>query len=159
MSLCYRQVNFEILFSSRNILESFDEGVEFGYQNRNHGTEWIPLAFYSFQRPNRRDEDIKLGQGELVFDDNIVIIRGYSVPIYLVGGTIVYDAEVKLCGSDIMESDASLKFRWIQTVVSSGAPNADPAYLDKVTISVNSTQEHDTVLLKDDFNSGGMMIK
>ena len=152
-----RRVNFEILFSSRNILESFDEGVEFGYQNLNHGTEWIPLAFYSFQRPNIRDDDIKLGP-ELKFSDNIAIIRGYSVNIYLVGGTIVHKAELKLCGSEIVGSDTSLKFRWLQTVVSSSASNADPVYLDNVTISVNSTL-HNTVLFQDDFDRGGMVIK
>ena len=152
-------MNFEILFSSRNILESFDEGVEFGFQNLNHGVEWIPLAFYSFQRPHIRDDEIKLGP-ELMPNDNIAIIRGYNVFIYLVGGTIAHRAELKLCGNEILGSDASLKFRWLQTVVSSSAANADPVYLDNVTISINSTQQlqYNIVLFKDDFNDG-MMIK
>ena len=72
-------MNFDILFSSfgSRILESFDEGVEFGFQNLNHGREWIPLTFYSFQRPNQRDEDIKIGP-ELMFGDTIATIRGYN---------------------------------------------------------------------------------
>lgn len=149
-------MSFNILFSSRNILETFDEGVEFGFQNLNNGREWIPLAFYSFQRPNRRNNDIKLAP-ELMLNDNVTTIRGYRVFIYFVGGTIAHSAELKLCGNEIVRNNALLKFRWLQTVVSSSDPNTDPVYLDNVTISINSTQQQH-VLFQDDFNSG-MTIK
>ena len=150
-------MNFDILFSSfgSRILESFDEGVEFGFQNLNHGREWIPLTFYSFQRPNRRDKDIKIGP-ELMSDDTIATIRGYNVSIFLVGGRNPHRAELKLCGSEIMQNNASLSFRWLQTVVSNNATNGDPAYLDNIRISVNTTQE--CVLFNDDYNNE-MMIK
>ena len=105
-------MNFDILFSSRNILETFDEGVEFGLQNSSDDREWIPLTFYSFQRPNRREDDIKLAP-ELMFSDNVATIRGYRVFIYYVGGTITHRAELKLCGSEIVRNNASLKFRWL----------------------------------------------
>ena len=151
-------MNFSILFSSRNILESFDEGVEFGFQNLNHGREWIPLAFYSFQ--SRRNDGIKVGSDlmPLNLTSGLVDIRGCSVFYSLVGGTSAHSAQLKLCGREIMQNNASLNFRWLQTVVTSCANNADPAYLDNVMISINSPQEHDIVLFKDDFNSE-MMIK
>ena len=152
----HRRVNFDILFSRGNILETFDEGVEFGFQNLNQGREWIPLTFYSFQNTNRRDGDIKVGS-ESTFGDNHIIIRGYNVPFALVGGTVTHRAEFKLCGSEIVHNNASLSFRWIQTVISSRDANADPVYLDNIAISINSTQQQN-VLFKDDFNSG-IMIK
>ena len=78
-------------------MDSFDEGVEFGFQILNSGREWIPLAFYSFHII--RDEQIKIGP-ELMLNDNIIVIRGYSVPIYIVG---THRAELKLCGSEIIQ--------------------------------------------------------
>ena len=157
----YRIVNFNMLFSNRGgpgpILDSFDEGVEFGFQTLNYDRKWIPLAFYSFHRPNRRDEDIKLGP-ELMLNDNITIIRGYNVFIYLVGGTIAHRAELKFCGSEIIQNNTSLSFRWLQTVVSGRFDNIDPAYLDNITISINSPEGHNMTLFDDDFNSE-MLIK
>ena len=155
--LCFhRTVEFNILFSNRGggILDSFDEGVEFGFRNQNHGREWIPLTFYSFQWPHRRDDDIRIGP-ELMFSDTIAAIRGYSVIIHHVGA---HKAELKLCGSNIMQNNASLSFRWLQTVVSSHTDNADPAYLDSITISINSPEGYNMTLFDDDFNSE-MMIK
>ena len=146
-------MNFDILFSSGNRLESFDEGVEFGFRNLNHGREWIPLAFYSFLA-NQREDDIKVGS-ELMPGD-IVNIRGYGVLYSLVGGTNAHSAQLKLCGNEIMQNNASLSFRWLQTVITSRTKNADPAYLENVMISIISPQEH--VLVKEDFNSE-MMIK
>ena len=133
-------------------MDSFDEGVEFGFQILNSGREWIPLAFYSFHII--RDEQIKIGP-ELMLNDNITVIRGYSVPIYHVG---THRAELKLCGSEIIQNNASLSFRWLQTVITDSAPNRDTAYLDNVTISINFPEGHNTTLLDDDFNDE-MMIK
>ena len=148
-------MKFDILFGIRGgkLLDSFDEGVEFGFRNLNHGREWIPLTFYSFRR-TPRDDDIKLGS-ELMPGD-FVNMRGHSVFYSLVSGTVTHNAQLKLCGNEIMQNNASLNFRWLQTVVISHAENADVAYLDNVIISINSPREHG--LFNDDFNSG-IMIK
>ena len=140
------------------MLEFFDEGVEFGFQNLNSGSEWIPLAFYSFHNTAaaRRNEQIKIGP---TLSGNAVVIRGYSVPIYLVGGTIARRAELKLCGSEIIQSGASLSFRWLQTVITDSARNRDTVYLDNVAISINFPEGHNNMtLLDDDFNNE-LMIK
>ena len=142
------------MFSSGNRLDSFEEGVEFSFQDLNYGREWIPLAFYSFLT-NRRDDDIKLGSELMSHNQTsgFVNIRGYSV-LYSITGRC--SAQLKLCGSEIIRNNASLSFRWLQTVVTSRDNNADPIYLDNVMISTNSPQEH--VLFNDDFNSE-IMIK
>ena len=156
----YRIVNFEIMFVSRGgrgpNVDSFDEGVEFGFQNLNSGREWIPLAFYSFHSPGSRDEQIRIGP--TLSGNTAVVIRGYSVPIYRVGGTIAHRAELKLCGSEIIQSNASLSFRWLQTVITDSARNRDIAYLDNVAISINFPEGYNMTLLDDDFDSE-MMIK
>ena len=157
-------MNFDILFvnngSSRPMLNSFDEGVEFGFQNLNHNREWIPLAFYSFHNPTRRNEEIKIGP-DLMLNDRITLIRGHNASIYLVGGTIVHKAELKLCGSEIMQNNASLSFRWLQTVKSSSASNSDIAYLDDVKININNfPEEHNgtlSIIFFDCFNSESMI--
>ena len=155
----YRIVNFDIIFVSGGnrgpLLEFFDEGVEFGFQNLNRGREWIPLAFYSPASPSR-EEQIRIGS---ILHGNVVI-RGYSVPIYSVGGTTTHRAELKLCGSEIIQSNASLSFRWLQTVITDNAPNRDTVYLDNVAISINFPEGHNIImmLLDDNFNNE-MMIK
>ena len=152
-------MNFNILFVSGGSslgprLNSFDEGVEFGFQKLNHDREWIPLAFYSFHNPNIHDEEIKIGP-DLMLNDRVTLIRGYNVSIHLVGGTIVHGAELKLCGSEIMQNSASLSFRWLQTVKSSSASDSDIAYLDNVEISINNSvpEEHEKTIFSDCFNS------
>ena len=161
LNCIYRIVNFDIMFvssgSSGPNVDSFDEGVEFGFQNLNSGREWIPLAFYSLRTPgNRRDEEIKI---ESTLNSDNVVIRGYSVPIYLVG---THRAELKLCGSEIIQSNASLSFRWLQTVVTNNARNRDTVNLDNVAISINFPEGYNNninmTLLDDDFDSE-MMIK
>ena len=140
-------------------VDSFDEGVEFGFQNLNSGREWIPLAFYSFHSPGMLEEEIRIGP--TLSGNTAVVIRGYSVPIYRVGGTIAHRAELKLCGSEIIQSNASLSFRWLQTVVIDTGRNRDIVYLDNVTISINFPEGHNNIimmLLDDDFNNE-MMIK
>ena len=130
--------------------------MEFGFRNLNSGREWIPLVFYSFYNTAaaRNNEQIKIGP---TLGDTVVI-RGYSVPIYLVGGTITHRAELKLCGSEIIQSNASLSFRWLQTVITDSASNRDIAYLDNVAISINFPEGHNMTLLDDDFNDE-LMIK
>ena len=154
-------MNFNILFVGSGgfgpRLNSFDEGVEFGFQNLNHDREWIPLAFYSFHNPTVRNEDIKIGP-DLMLNDRVTLIRGYNVSIYLVGGTIVHRAGLKLCGSEIIQNYASLSFRWLQTVESSNASNSDIAYLDNVNISINNfPEEHERTIFSDHFNNESMI--
>jgi hypothetical protein len=130
--------------------------VEFGFRNLNRGGGWIPLAFYSFHTPasNFRDENIKIGPTH----GNNVVIRGYSVPIYSVGAKFAHRAELKLCGSEIIQNNASLSFRWLQTVVSANVDNTDTAYVDNVAISINFPEGHNMTLIDDDFDNE-MMIK
>ena len=148
-------MNFNIRFAGRSrlgpSLNSFDEGVEFGFQNLNHDKEWIPLAFYSFLNPTMRDEEIKIGP-DLMLNDNVTLIRGYNVSIYRVGSEHRRRAELKLCGSKIMQNNVSLSFRWLQTVESSSASESDIAYLDNVKISINNFPEK-TIVFSDLFNS------
>ena len=153
-------MNFDIIFAGVGrrgpMVDSFDEGVEFGFRNLNRGREWIPLAFYSFAF--FRDDEIKIGSELLSLSDNTFVIRGSSVPIYRVGSTIARRAEMKLCGSEIIQNNASLSFRWLQTVVTDSVRNRDIAYLDNVAISINFPEGHNMTLLDDDFNNE-MMIK
>ena len=151
-------MNFNILFVSGNMLgpnlNSFDEGVEFAYQNLNDDREWIPLAFYSFHIPYNRDEDIEVGPAS----GTIATIRGYNVTIYRVGSKVARSAELKLCGSEVIQNNASLSFRWLQTVESASTANADTAYIDNVKFSINLSEEHNTtIIFDDDFNSETMI--
>ena len=148
-------MNFDIRFGNGSQLgsrlNSFDEGVEFGFQNLNHDREWIPLAFYSFRNPTVRNEEIKIGP-DLMLNDSVTLIRGYNVSIYRVGSVNEHRAELKLCGSEIMQNNVSLSFRWLQTVESSSASESDIAYLDNVKISINNFPEK-TIVFSDLFNS------
>ena len=156
----YRIVNFDIMLGGSSggrgpNVDTFDEGVEFGFQNLNCVREWIPLAFYSFHIPTMRDEQIKIGP-ELMFGDNITVIRGYSVPIHRVGSTMAHGAELKLCGSEIIQN---MSFRWLQTVVTQSTNNSDTVYLDNVAISINFPEGHNIMMLLDDDFNDEMMIK
>ena len=125
------------------ILETLDEGVEFAY--RIEDSEWIPLAFYSSQ--TGRDDRIRVGPGELI--DNYLIIRGYSVPFHH-GDT--HNVRLKLCGSNIIQDNTLLSFRWLQTIPAAIQISNDEVAIDDVQISINSsTLQH--VLLMDNFNS------
>ena len=128
-----------------NRLDSLDEGVEFGYQK--NGGEWIPLAWYSSR--NNRDNQNRIRVGELI--GNNLTIRGYSVPFYHVNTSNV---QLKLCGSEIIQDNTSLSFRWLQTVISVLNPNVDDISVDDVHISINSSAlQQNIVLFEDDFNN------
>ena len=91
------------------------------------------------------------------FSGDIVSIRGYNVSFSesLVGGTNAHRADLKLCDREIMQNNASLSFRWLQTVTSQTKPDSVLVYLDNITISVNSSEEY--VLLMDAFNNATMI--
>ena len=126
-------------------LETLDEGVEFAYRIEDSDSEWIPLAFYSSRI--ERDDQIRVGPGELIGSN--LTIRGYSVPFHH-GDT--HNVTLKLCGSDIIQDNASLSFRWLQTIPSPLNSSVDEVAIDDVQISINSsTLQH--VLLMDNFNS------
>lgn len=139
-------MNFDIQFFG-NTLETFDEGVEFGFRNLNHDREWIPLVFYRSSQ-HRRNDDIRVGS-EWAPGDHFVNIRGYNVFVTFIRN---HSAELKLCGKEILYTKASLSFRWLQTVISSRANNSDAAYLDNVRITIFSP-EQDVLLFNDNFNS------
>ena len=132
VSFC-REVNFMLQITpGGNSLSSLDEGVEFGY--RMNDSPWIPLAFYS--STTERDDGIRIG--ELVNGDTLTI-RGYSVP-FIQGDT--QSAQLKLCGSDIIQNNALLSFRWLQTSSSVLDRSVDDITLDDVQISTFSPQQH-----------------
>lgn len=144
-STCFcRKVKFDLNFPS-NRLESFDEGVEFAFRNLNMGTEWIPLAFYSTYSISIRNKIISVGE---VVNDSFFGLRGYNI-IYRTD-SIQYSIELKICGKEIIENDAVLNFRWLQTVQSTADANVDETFLDNVQINISFPQHY--VLLMDDFN-------
>ena len=131
--------------SAGNGLEKLDEGVEFAYRIEGSDSEWIPLAFYSSQTD--RDDEIRVGPGELI--GNNLTIRGYSVPFHHVNTSNV---TLKLCGSDIMQDNASLSFRWLQTIPSGTQGSVDEVSIDNVQIDVHtSTLQY--ALLVDNFDN------
>ena len=146
-------MNFNIQFSSSL---TFDEEVEFAFKNLDHGEELVPLMFYCYDSTERDVRHNIVGPQSLSGD--FVSIRGYNVSFSesLVGGTNAHRADLKLCDREIMQNNASLSFRWLQTVTSQTKANFNLVYLDNITISINSSEEY--VLLMDDFNNA-MMIK
>ena len=143
-----RGVTFSLdLSAGSGNLETLDEGVEFAYRIEDSDSEWIPLAFYSSQTD--RDDLIRVGPGELIGSN--LTIRGYSVPFYF-GDT--HNVRLKLCGSNIIQDNASLSFRWLQTIPAAIQISNDEVAIDDVQISINSsTLQHDIVLLMDNFNN------
>ena len=91
------------------------------------------------------------------FSGDIVSIRGYNVSFSesLAEGTDAHRADLKLCDREIMQNNASLSFRWLQTVTSKTKADLGLVYLDNITISINSSEEY--VLLMDDFNNATMI--
>ena len=140
ISCIRRNVNFDLQIADR--LDSLDEGIEVAYQI-NNGREWIPLVFYSPK--DDREDQISVGDRT----NGFINIRGYNVSSFVFTGE--RSIQLKLCGGEIMQNNASLSFRWLQTVISIGEGNVDPIYLDNVQISINSSQRH--VLFKDNFDS------
>jgi hypothetical protein len=152
-------VNFDIIFVSsgslRPRLNSFDEGVDFGFQNLNRGREWLPLVFYLSHDTTTARRDERINIGPTLSDNSITVIRGYSVPIVNMS---THRAELKLCGSEMIQNNASLSFRWLQTVYTQSSDSSDTVYLDNVTISINFPEGYNMTLLEDDFKNE-MMIK
>ena len=141
-------MKFDLNITDR--LDSLDEGMEFAVNN---GGEWIPLAFFS-PKDKRRDDRIRVGS-DVESTGMAITIRGYHVPLYNFTG--ISSINLKLCGSEIVQANTSLRFRWLQTVVSISDDNVDTIYLDDVQIGINSPQQD--VLFKDDFNSEPHMIE
>ena len=112
----------------------------------NDGGEWIPLAFYS-PEDERRDERIRVGPN-VESTGMAITIRGYRVPLHNFTG--MRSINLKLCGNEIVQASTSLRFRWLQTVLSISRDNVDDIYLDNVQIRINSPQQY--VLFMDNFN-------
>ena len=123
------------------ILESLDDGVEFGYSLNDN--EWIPLVWYSSQ--TNREDWIKVA----MLTNNNLTIRGFSVP-FIHG--VTHNVALKLCGSEIIEDGASLSFRWLQTVISAMRPSVDNIAIDDVQIGISSSTLQ-LVLLMDNFDN------
>lgn len=139
-------MKFDLEFPN-NRIDSFDEGVEFAFRNLNCGREWIPLAFYTiFRSVSFRDDEIEVG--DIVGDS--LNLRGYNTSFTLSSSTSV---QLKICDSEILQSDALLNFRWLQTVVTPAFANNDVAELDNVKIMLVNPQLHSSNLFTEDFNN------
>ena len=151
----HREVKFSLLLGGKgqgNTLNSFDEGVEFSFQNLNSSRrEWIPLMF--FTSVDNRNERINIGD----ISDGRVQIRGYSV---LYNSTIANDASrsldvtLSICGSDIIQSNGifnHIQFRWLQTARQTADPNRDRILLDNVEICSYLIKKYR--IFMDDFNN------
>lgn len=132
-------------------LDSFDEGVEFGYRNLNTSREWIPLQFFPSLRL-RREQRISIGQTYITLRYQLVNIRGYITPLNFGNER---DVRIKICGGTVVENYASLNFRWLQTVIQTGSDN-DTVYLDNVSVTVrNSSSQDSRVIFADNFDDSG----
>ena len=120
--------------------------MEFAFRNLNVDTEWIPLTFYSTYRISTRNKIISVG--EIRMDNSFFGLRGYNIT-YMAGSS-KYNIELKICGREIMEDDAVLNFRWLQTVESTAVENIDETFLDNVQITISFPQQY--TLLMDYFN-------
>ena len=132
-------------------LNSFDEGVEFSFQNLNGSGEWIPLVFYS-TRTNPRGMSNYVG--DFLFDETLIKIRGYDVNYIILGKDTSVEVELKVCGEEIERSDGLLnwvRFRWLQTVEQGRAQKRDRVLLDNIQISAHSTQQH--MIFSDSFDN------
>ena len=154
----HRKVRFSLRFGGiddGNILNSFDEGVEFSFRNLNSSRrEWIPLMFFTSVDPNNRNERINIGG----ISAGRVQIRGYSV---LYNSTIAnnasrpLDVTLSICGSEIVQNNGTfnhIQFRWLQTVTQTANPNRDRVLLDDVEIIYSYLIEKHRIFM-DDFNN------
>lgn len=139
-------MKFDLEFPS-NRIDSFDEGVEFGFRNLNSGREWIPLVFYTAISKSNRDDEINVG--ETIGDS--INLRGYNVSF---NKTLSYSSiQLKMCGPEIIQSDAVLNFKWLQTVVTPAFANNNAAKLDNVMIKLVYPKQNCYTLFMEDFNN------
>ena len=132
-------------------LNTFDEGVEFSFQNLNGSGEWIPLVFYS-TRTNPRGNSNNFG--DLLSENTLINIRGYNVNYTMLDNNASVEVELNICGEEIGRSDGLLnwvRFRWLQTVEQARAQNRDRVLLDNIQISAHSTQQH--MIFSDSFDN------
>ena len=142
-----------------NSLNSFDEGVEFSFQNLNSSSrEWIPLMFYSSRHTSVRNDRIYIG--EVNHHSGLVNIRGYNVPYIIISNDASQSLEVCviICGSEISQHSRQfinnwIQFRWLQTVTQEIGHNRDIVILDDITISSYLIQQYIVKILADDFNN------
>ena len=139
-------MKFDLTFPN-NRLDSFDEGVEFAFQNLNIGKEWIPLVFYTSRTLSVRDEEISIA--EIMLGDSNFNLRGYNVS-FLNIATTSHNIQLKICGRGVIQDGAVLTFRWLQTIVGISSENLDETFLDNVQVSINFPQH--SVVFMDDFN-------
>ena len=145
-------MRFDLNFPN-NRLDSFDEGVEFGFRNLNVGNEWVPLFYYTSRSVQTRDEEISIG--DLTMDDSYFNLRGYNVS-FSITSTTRHNVRLKICGSEVIQNDAIFNFRWLQTIVGIAVENLDETLLDNIQISTSPPQN--CALLMEDF-SGQDSIK
>ena len=139
-------MKFDLSFPN-NQLGSFDEGVEFAILNLDVGREWIPLHFYATRRITFRDERISIGN--ISAQHSFFNLRGYNVS-FSVSTTSKHNVRLKICGSEIVQKNAVLNFRWLQTSEGPTVANVDRTLLDNVQISISSPRHYE--LFMDDFN-------
>ena len=136
-----------------NTLNSFDEGVEFSFQNLNSSSrEWIPLMFFT----SRDNQGGLINIGDTTSSSRVQI-RGYSV---LYNSNIANDASrpldvnLSICGSEIVQSNGifnHIQFRWLQSTAQTAEPNRDRVLLDNVEICSYLIKKYR--IFMDDFNN------
>ena len=85
--------------------------------------------------------------------ENTLTIRRYSVPFYHVNSS-TYNFQLTLCGSEIIQDNVTISFRWLQTVVSILRSGVDDIFLDNVQISIYThPRPLQHLLLQDNFDS------
>lgn len=108
------------------------------------------MAFYTSRSLSERDEEVSIA--EIMLGDSNFNLRGYNVSF--INMATSYKVKLKICSRGVIQDEAVLNFRWLQTIVGIAAVNIDETVLDNVQVSINFPQQS-AVVFMDDFNGQG----
>lgn len=136
-------------------IDNLDEGVEVAMGNWNNTGQWIPLAFYA-PSPKRSTKDINVGKvnlNETSCSNGTINIRGYQVPLFLMGQQGPFHVSLNVCDKEFGNRDG-LQFRWLQTTYfRQRKRQRDVWTLDDVSVTVHVNNTYNQTILTDDFSS------
>ena len=115
--------------SCNNVIDSFEEGVEFSVRRLSEPEEWIPLLFINRDtntKETQRHKDIMLGKPGPKFS-----LRGYRVEQVFVGNERQALEKISISGVEINDS---VQFRWLQTCQIGKKKFSDAWLLDNIKI-------------------------
>ena len=138
-------------------IDNLDEGVEVAMGNWENDGQWIPLAFYA---PNstRSKKGISVGKTDLNetnCSNGTVNIRGYQVPLFLMGQQGPFPVSLSVCDKEFVSRDG-LQFRWLQTAYfhqDSSLGQKDVWTLDDVSVTLHVNNTYSQTVLTDNFNT------